>query len=150
MSHKPLLSHTSAMSYRLSLIHFRHVTYLTHLDTAYQSSQLECHHLSLSLQQDSNPQTLIVRKEKLNYLAKFNHLTLWPVSLNRSVFVYKLSGKGFESHCSHLNFRYHVCFEQGVLWHLGNYRVQIHSKTRMWHDKNTQSSCHSCCIFDCV
>ena len=45
-----------------------------HLDTAYQSSQLVCHHLSLSLQWDSNPQALIVRKWALNYLAKFNHL----------------------------------------------------------------------------
>ena len=37
------------------------------------------HHIPLSLQRDSNPQTLIVRKRTLNYLAKFNHLTkyLW-------------------------------------------------------------------------
>ena len=28
--------------------------------------------------------------------------------------VYKLSGSGFESSCSHLNFRFRSCFEQGV------------------------------------
>ena len=39
------------------------------------------------------------------------------------VLVYELSSCGFESRCSHLIFRYRACFEQGVLWHLGNYRV---------------------------
>ena len=28
-----------------------------------------------------------------------------------------------ESSCSHLNFRFRPCFEQGVPWHSGNYRV---------------------------
>ena len=31
------------------------------------------------------------------------------------------------------------CFEQGVPWHSGNYRVWIHSQTRTWHDKKIQS-----------
>ena len=79
--------------------------------------------------------TNIVCEGALNYLAKINHLTIWPVWLNRWVFVHELGGWGFESHCSHLNLRYCVCFEQGVPWHLGNYRVQINSKMRMWHDK---------------
>ena len=48
---------------------------------------------------------------------------IWPVWLNGWVFVYKLSGCGFESRCFHLNFRYRTCFEQGVPWHSGNYRV---------------------------
>ena len=43
------------------------------------------------------------------------------------LFLNELSGCGFESRCSHLNFRFRVCFEQG---HLGNYRVWIHSETR--------------------
>ena len=55
------------------------------------------------------------------------------------MFIYKLSGCRFESRCSHLNFRYCNCFEQGVPWHSGNYRVWIHSKKRTWHDKNIQS-----------
>ena len=29
----------------------------------------------------------------------------------------------FESCCSHLNFRYHACFDQGVPWHSASYRV---------------------------
>ena len=42
-----------------------------------------------------------------------------------------------------LNLRYRACFEQGVPWHSGIYRVWIHSETREWHDKNTQ-------LIDCV
>ena len=47
-------------------------------------------------------------------------------------------GSGFESSCSHWNVRYRPCFEQGVPWHLGNYRVWIHSETLTWHDKSIQ------------
>ena len=43
----------------------------------------------------------------------------WPVWLNGWVFVYELSGCGFESRCYHLNFRYGTGFKQGVLWHSG-------------------------------
>ena len=62
-----------------------------------------------------------------------------PVWLNGWVFVYDLSGCGFESSCSHLNLRFRNCFEQGVPWHSGNYRMWIHSETRTLHDKNIQS-----------
>ena len=34
--------------------------------------------------------------------------------------------------------RFRACFEQGVPWHSANFRVWIHSETRMWHDKNIQ------------
>ena len=64
---------------------------------------------------------------------------IWPVWQNGWVFIYELSGCGFESSCSHLNFRFCTCFEQRVPWHSGNYRVSIPSETRMWHDKNIQS-----------
>ena len=33
---------------------------------------------------------------------------------NLAKLVYELSGSGFESSCSHLNFRFRACFEQGV------------------------------------
>ena len=52
--------------------------------------------------------------------------------------VYELSGCGFESSCSHLNFRFRACFEPGVPWHSGSYRVGIHSEMRTWHNKNIQ------------
>ena len=39
----------------------------------------------------------------------------------------------------HFNFRFRACFEQGVSWHSGNYRVLIHFEMRTWHDKNIQS-----------
>ena len=64
---------------------------------------------------------------------------IWPVSLNCWVFVYELSGCGFESSCSHLNFRFWACFKQGVPWHLGKYSVWIHYEMHTWHDKNIQS-----------
>ena len=56
-----------------------------------------------------------------------------------SEWIHTLSGCGFESRFSHLNFRYGVCFEQGVPWHSGKYRVWIHAETRTWHDENIQS-----------
>ena len=65
--------------------------------------------------------------------------TVWSVWLNGWVFVYELSVSGFESSCSHLNFRFRACFEQGVPWHSDIYRVWIHSETRTWHGKHIQS-----------
>ena len=50
---------------------------------------------------------------------------IWSDWLNGLVFVYEQSGCGFESCCSHLNFRYCACFKQRVPWHSGNYGVQI-------------------------
>ena len=55
------------------------------------------------------------------------------------MFVCELSGCGFESSCSHFNFRPRACFKQGVPWHSCHYRVWIHSETRKWHDKKIQS-----------
>ena len=63
-----------------------------------------------------------------------------PVWLNGCVFVYELSGCGFEFRCCHLNFRYSPCFEHGVPWHSGNYRVSVQSIIRKWHDNNIQSN----------
>ena len=37
------------------------------------------------------------------------------------------------------NFRYRACFEQGVPWHLANYRLWIHSETLTLRDNNIQS-----------
>ena len=81
---------------------------------------------NLSDSNSTRTQNHLVRKRT------FNH---WPLGW---VFVYELSGSGFESGCSHLNFRFRACFKQGVPWHSGNYRVWIHSETRTWHDKNIQ------------
>ena len=64
---------------------------------------------------------------------------IWPVWLNGWVFVYELNGCGFESRCSHLNFRYGTCFKQGVSWHSGKHKVWIHSQTRTRNDKNIHS-----------
>ena len=68
------------------------------------------------------------------------HSTAQPLveGLNGWLFVYELSGGGFQSRCRQLIFRYHACFEQEVPWHSGNYRRWIPSERRTWHDKNTQ------------
>ena len=66
----------------------------------------------------------------------FELTTIW---LNGRVFVYELSSCGFESRCSHLNFRYRACFNQGVPWHSGNYSVWVHSEKHTWNDKNNYS-----------
>ena len=73
-----------------------------------------------------------------NHLVRKRILNHWPVWPNGWAFVYELSRSGFESSCSHLNFRFHACFEQGVPWHSDNYRVWVHSEMRTWHDKNIQ------------
>ena len=39
---------------------------------------------------------------------------IWPVLLNGWLFVYELSGCGFQPSCSHLNFSFLASFEQGV------------------------------------
>ena len=54
-----------------------------------------------------------------------------PVWLINWVFIYELSGCGFESSCRHLNFRDRACFEQGVSWHYETYT---------WHDEAFQNS----------
>ena len=71
------------------------------------------------LQLDSNPQPLVYWWIWLKEYQIIHLCVIWPVWLNGWVFVYKLSGCGFESSCSHLNFRFHICFEQGVPWHSG-------------------------------
>ena len=43
--------------------------------------------------------------------------------------------------------RYRACFEQGVPWHLGNYRVWIPSKTRTWYDNSIQFKVSICMFF---
>ena len=70
-----------------------------------------------------------------NWVEDHGQDSVWP---NGWVFIYELNGCGFESSCSHLNFRFRASFEQGVPWHSGNYGMWMHSETRPWHDKNIQ------------
>ena len=84
-------------------------------------------------------QNHLFHKRTLNHLTK---LAYWP---NSWEFVYELNGSGFESSCSHLNFRFCACFEEWVPWHSSNYRVWIHSEMRVtWR----QHTVKSICIFD--
>ena len=52
--------------------------------------------------------------EEIETFEELRKTEFWPVWLNSLVFVYELSGCGFESRCSHLNFRFLACFKQGV------------------------------------
>ena len=67
-----------------------------------------------------------------------NRKQLQNTAINNSADI-DYSHSRFESSCSHLNFRFRACFEQGVPWHSGNYRMWTHSETRTWHDKKIQS-----------
>ena len=85
---------------------------------------------------------MVITYIQMNRTDNFSqHITvIGSVSLSGWVFVYELSGCWFESRCSHLNLRYRACFEQGVPWHSGNYRMQIHTETRTWHYNNILSN----------
>ena len=75
-------------------------------------------------QWDSNPQPF--SKRTLNRIAKLAKWLSCVVStylygafdrmflscLNGWLFIYELSGCGFESRCTHLNFRYRACFKE--------------------------------------
>ena len=78
----------------------------------------------------------LVHKWILNHLA--NHLSRASLAKWLSVHLQTKWLWVQKSSCSHLNFRFCTCFEQGVPSHSGNYRVWIHSETRKWHD-NMQS-----------
>ena len=83
----------------------------------------------------------MIRKYSQMHWTDSQHSSIiWPVWLNGRVFVYELSGCGFESSCCHLNVRLCGYFEQGVPRHSGKYRLRIHSETSTWHDKNIQST----------
>ena len=83
---------------------------------------------------------IITTYSQMHYTGKYSqHSSItWPVWLNGWVFIYELSGFGFKSHCSLLNFRYCSCFKQEVPWQSGNSRVWIHSETHTWYDINIQ------------
>ena len=66
----------------------------------------------------------LILKRTLNHFAKLAKWLTYVVS----TYLYGI----------HLNFRYRACFEEGVPWHSGNYRVYIHSEMRTWHDNNIQ------------
>ena len=61
----------------------------------------------------------VYKTQSIYHKNKYSHhrSIIWTVWLNRWVFDYEVSGCSFEFCCSHLNFRYHTCFEQGVPCH---------------------------------
>ena len=73
---------------------------------------------------------IIIRYSHAHRTEKFSQQCsiIWPVLVIGLLFVYKLSGRRFNSNCSHLNFRLRACFEQWIPQHSGNFRVWIYSK----------------------
>ena len=67
-----------------------------------------------------------------------NRCEIWPVWLNGCVFVYELSGCGFESSYSHLNF---VFF---FIWHLYS-ASGSHPYQNIWNEQYFQDSYCRCC-----
>ena len=113
---------------------FLDVDYLDCLDAPGTDMSTVCYMLerSLEIKDQLNINSIICAYDQVKWLLLDSN----PQPLNGSVFVYELSGCAFESSWNHLKFRFRACFEQGVPWHSGKYRVWIHSKTRTWHDKN--------------
>ena len=83
---------------------------------------------------------MIITYSQMDQTVKFyNRLIVWSVWLNSWVFLYELSDCESQSLCSHLNVRYHSCFEQGVPWHSGNNRERIQSKAHTWPCNKTHT-----------
>ena len=112
----------------------------THFRVNPQSESIECGFILKCVRDMIRTYSQLDRTNKYS-----EHISIiWSVRRNGWVFVYELSGSGFESSCSHWNFRLRTCFEQGVPWHSGNYRMWIHSEMRTWHDKNIQLFLYVC------
>ena len=60
---------------------------------------------------------------------------IWPIRLNSWVFLYELSGCGFESSCSHLNFSGYVHFFQfrTQVLSLGKFGPKIETASLFWN-----------------
>ena len=84
---------------------------------------------------------IIITYHQMHRTDKYSQLSsvIWSVLRNGWVFVYKLSGCGFQSSCSHLIFRCRTCFMQRVPWHSGKYRLWIHFEIRALHNINIPS-----------
>ena len=61
---------------------------------------------------------------------------LWWSSYYENIKPISIFTKKLHRRCSH-GFQIH-CFEEGVPWHLGNYRMYILSEMRTWHDNNIE------------
>ena len=63
---------------------------------------------------------MTITYNELHRTGKYSQLIwiIWTVWLSDWVFVYELSGCGFESCYCHLNFRYGTWFKQELPWHL--------------------------------
>ena len=70
-------------------------------------------HFETRTQDDKNIQVKMHLADKYSEHCPIIRSVCW----NGWVFVCKLSGSGFECSCSHLNFRFCTCFEEGASWH---------------------------------
>ena len=68
------------------------------------------------------------------------HAECFPLTFDLNGFNDKWLMRMFIYFCIHFNFRFHTCFELGILWHSGNHRAWIHAEMCTWDDKNIQSN----------
>ena len=61
------------------------------------------------------------------------------------VFIYKLIGCEFESHWSHLNFRYRTCFKQGVPLKRVYDMIRTYNQTSVRQNSTDQTASGRCC-----
>ena len=129
----------TAFSYHVTCAFQSESTLYSDLNIKKIFAQKRCNIWSLSDCNGTRTHKYLVRKWTLKHLVRLAKCVL-ICTVHLILSSYELSGCGFKSHCSHLNFRYRACFEQGVSWHSDQYRVWIHSETRTWHDKKIESN----------
>ena len=101
-----------------------------------KQANIECGHTLKCVRDMIITYSQIYRTDKLSRHSSI----IWSVWPNSWMFGYELSGCRFESSCGHWNFIYRTCFEQGVPWYLGKYRVCIHSEMLTWHNNDIESN----------
>ena len=64
---------------------------------------------------------MLITYSQMNRTCKYSHHSsiILPAGLNDWVFIYQVSGCGFECRCCHLNLRYGAFLEEGVPWQSG-------------------------------
>ena len=77
-------------------------------------------------------------KQTQNHLAKLTSLAKWLSVRFRTKWLW------VQVQLQSLKLQICTYFEWETPWHSGNYRVCIHTETRMWHDKNIQTNYFVC------
>ena len=105
------------------------------IDISYQQANIELRFTLKCVRYMMITYSQIILTGKTSQLSSI----MWSVWPNGWVFVYKISGYGFQSLCIHLNLWYRFCYEQGARWSSGKHRVWIHCEMHTWDVDNRRS-----------